>query len=145
VIVGAETGKVQEITVFNTILNTGDNQRKIIPNGQIANATITNITANPTRRIDLVVSISYGEDLKKVKDTLQRIVQSDSRILSNPAPLIVVAQLATSSVDLAVRPWVKTDQYWDVFFDLTERIKLTFDTESISFPHPPAIVKVQSK
>jgi small conductance mechanosensitive channel len=145
VTVGAETGKVQEITVFNTILNTGDNQRKIIPNSQIANATITNITANPTRRIDLIVSISYGEDIKKAKETLQRIIQDDSRILPNPVPLIAVAQLAASSVDLAVRPWVKTDQYWDVFFDLTERIKLTFDTESIAFPHLPAVVPTRNK
>lgn len=145
VTVGAESGTVQEITVFNTILNTGDNQRKIIPNNQIANATITNLTANPTRRIDLVVSISYGEDIKKAKETLHSIILADTRILTNPAPLVAVAQLATSSVNLIVRPWVTTNQYWDVLFDLTERIKLTFDAESITFPHPPAVAPVQSK
>lgn len=137
VTVGTETGSVQEITVFNTILNTADNQRKIIPNGQITNATITNITANPIRRIDLTISISYDGDIKRAKEVLGRLLRDDSRILQDPAPLVAVAQLGPSSIDLAVRPWVQTNDYGDVFFDLTEKVKLTFDEEAISFPYPP--------
>lgn len=136
VTVGAETGSVQEITVFNTILNTGDNQRKIIPNGQITNSTITNITANPVRRIDLNISISHDGDLKKAKEILGRIVHNEPRILAEPAPLVAVALLGSASVELTIRPWVRTHDYWDVFFDLTEQIKLAFDAEAIAFPSP---------
>ena len=136
VTVGGETGKVIQIHVFNTILTTGDNQRKIIPNGSISNSTITNITANPTRRIDLVVGISYDDDIRKAKETLEEILAADSRILPSPAPFVAVSELAESSVNLVVRPWVATESYWDVYFALTEKIKLTFDERGISFPFP---------
>lgn len=136
VTVGGETGSVQEITIFNTVLNTGDNQRKIIPNSTISNGTITNITANPTRRIDLVIGISYDDDIRLAKDTLVEILASEDRILKDPAPLVAVAELGASSVDLVVRPWVKTDDYWKVKFDITEKIKQVFDEKSISFPFP---------
>lgn len=134
--VAGETGKVIEITVFNTIIHTGDNQKKIIPNGAISNDTITNITANPTRRIDLVIGIGYDDDIRKAKESLEKIVKADSRVLSEPAPTIAVSELADSSVNLVVRPWVKTTEYWDVYFALMEAIKLTFDEEKISFPYP---------
>jgi len=136
VTVAGETGKVIEITVFNTIIHTGDNQRKIIPNGAISNSTITNITANPTRRIDLVIGVGYDDDLRKVKSVLEAIIQSDSRILAEPEPMVALLALADSSVNMAVRPWVKTEDYWDVYFALMEKIKLTFDEENISFPYP---------
>lgn len=136
VTVGSETGKVEQVSVFSTILNTGDNQRKIIPNGVIANATITNITANPTRRIDLVIGIGYDDDIRKAKDTLEGILADESRVLTDPAPLVAVSELAESSVNLVVRPWVTTDDYWDVYFALTEKIKLVFDEQQISFPYP---------
>ncbi len=136
VTVGGETGKVEEVSIFNTILNTPDNQRKIIPNGSISNSTITNITANPTRRVDLVVGIGYDDDIKKAKDTLEMLVNEEERVLKNPATTIAVSELADSSVNLVVRPWVKTADYWDVFFALTEKIKVTFDQEGISFPYP---------
>jgi len=136
VTIGGETGKVVQIHVFNTILTTGDNQRKIIPNGSISNATITNITANPTRRIDLVVGIGYDDDIRKAKQTLEEILADDSRILQSPAPFVAVSELAQSSVNFVVRPWVATENYWDVFFALTEKIKLTFDERGISFPYP---------
>lgn len=136
VTVSGETGKVSEISIFNTILNTADNQRKIIPNGSISNSTITNITANPTRRIDLVVGIGYDDDIKDAKETLEKIVAAEERVLKEPAPTIAVSELGASSVDLVVRPWVKTEEYWDVFFKLTEEIKLTFDDKGISFPYP---------
>lgn len=136
VTIAGETGKVIHIHVFNTILNTGDNQRKVIPNGIIANATITNITANPTRRVELVVGIGYDDDIGKAKQTLTEIMAADTRILAEPAPLVAVSELAESSVNLVVRPWVNKDDYWDVLFALTEKIKITFDERGISFPFP---------
>ncbi len=136
VTVAGETGKVEHISVFSTILNTADNQRKIIPNGGISNATITNITTNPTRRVDLIVGIGYDDDIRLAKETLEKIVAEDSRVLKDPQPLIAVSELADSSVNLAVRPWVATGDYWDVYFSLMEKIKLTFDEKGISFPYP---------
>lgn len=140
VTVAGETGKVIEITVFNTIIHTGDNQKKIIPNGAISNNTITNITANPTRRVDLVIGVSYDDDIRKVKSVLEGIINSDSRILADPKPQIALLELADSSVNLAVRPWVNTADYWDVYFALMEKIKITFDEEQISFPYPQSDV-----
>lgn len=134
--VAGETGKVQEITIFNTIINTADNKKKIIPNGVISNDTITNITANDTRRVDLVIGIGYDDDLKKAKETLTTIVMANKFVLADPAPVVAVSELADSSVNLVVRPWVKTDDYWTVYFELIETIKLTFDEEKISFPYP---------
>ena len=136
VTIGGETGTVEAISVFSTILNTGDNQKKIIPNGAISNATITNITANPTRRVDLVVGIGYDDDIRKAKETLEAILAADDRILKDPAPLVAVSALGASSVDLVVRPWVNTADYWKVYFSLNETIKLTFDEKGISFPFP---------
>lgn len=133
---GGVTGKVQSIAIFNTIMTTGDNQRVIVPNGNIINSVITNITANDTRRIDLVVGIGYGDDIIKTKQVLADIVSADDRIMSEPAPVIAVSELADSSVNLIVRPWVKTSEYWDVYFDLMEKIKQTFDAEGISIPYP---------
>ncbi len=144
VTVAGETGQVVEITVFNTIINTADNQKKIIPNGAISNSTITNITANPTRRIDLVIGVSYDDDVRKVKTVLETIIKSDSRILAEPKPLISLLELADSSVNMAVRPWVKTEDYWDVYFAMMEKIKLTFDEEQISIPYPQSDVHLHS-
>lgn len=134
--VAGETGKVIQVHIFNTLLTTGDNQQKIIPNGIITNATITNITANPTRRVDLVVGIGYDDDIRKAKETLVELMAADSRILAEPTPLVAVSELADSSVNLVVRPWVKKEDYWDVLFALTEKIKVTFDERGISFPFP---------
>jgi small conductance mechanosensitive channel len=136
VVIGGETGKVEQISIFNTVLNTGDNQRKIIPNNAISNSTITNVTANPTRRVDLIVGIGYGDDIRKAKQTLEEIVSAEELVLDDPAPTIAVSELAASSVNLVVRPWVKTEDYWVVYFRLTEQIKLTFDERNISFPYP---------
>ena len=133
---GGVTGKVQSIAIFSTILTTPDNQKVIVPNGNIINSVITNVTANDTRRIDLVVGIGYDDDIGKTKQVLADIIQSDDRILSDPAPTIAVSELADSSVNLVVRPWVKTSEYWDVYFDLLEKIKQTFDAEGISIPYP---------
>jgi small conductance mechanosensitive channel len=136
VTVAGQTGKIDEITVFNTIMTTGDNQKKIIPNGAISNTTITNINANPTRRVDLTIGIGYDDDIRKAKQTLEKIISEDERILKEPAPTVAVSTLGESSVDLVVRPWVNTGDYWNVYFSLIEKIKLTFDEEKISFPYP---------
>ena len=136
VTIGGETGTVEAISVFSTILNTGDNQKKIIPNGTISNATITNITANPTRRVDLVVGIGYDDDIRKAKKTLEAILAADDKVHKDPAPVVAVSALGASSVDLVVRPWVDTADYWNVYFSLNETIKLTFDEKGISFPFP---------
>ncbi len=130
------SGKVERINIFNTVLNTPDNQKVIVPNSSITSDVITNITANPTRRIDLVAGIGYEDDIAKAKKVLNEIVLSDDRILKDPAPQIAVSELADSSVNFVVRPWVKTAEYWDVYFDLTEQIKLRFDAEGISIPYP---------
>jgi small conductance mechanosensitive channel len=133
---GGAIGKVDGITIFNTILNTPDNQRVIVPNSAITSGVITNITANPTRRVDLVMGIGYDDDIKKAKEIMEQIIKDDDRILSDPAPTIAVSELADSSVNFVVRPWVKTDDYWNVYFDLTEKIKTTFDKEGITIPYP---------
>ena len=130
------TGKVETISMFTTIMNTPDNQKIIVPNSAITSGTITNITANETRRVDLVIGIGYEDDISRAKDILARIIEEDERILSDPAPTIAVSELADSSVNFVVRPWVKTADYWNVYFDLTEKIKKTFDAEGISIPYP---------
>ncbi len=142
VTVAGQTGKIEEISVFNTIMTTGDNQKKFIPNGAISNATIININANPTRRVDLVIGIGYDDDIRKAKQTLEKIIDEDTRILKEPAATVAVSTLGESSVDLVVRPWVKTEDYWSVYFSLIENIKLTFDEEKISFPYPQRDIHV---
>ena len=134
--VGGSTGNIVSIDMFNTTLNTVDNKRVIVPNSSITGNTITNVTANDTRRVDLVMGIGYDDDIKKAKDILTRVVAEEPRVLESPKTNIAVSELADSSVNFVVRPWVKTEDYWDVYFDLTEKIKLTFDQEGISIPYP---------
>ncbi len=134
--VAGETGSVEEITIFNTVMNTPDNQKKIIPNGIVASGTITNITANDTRRIDMVFGIGYGDDIKAAERLLVDLVKAEPKVLTDPKPTVAVAELADSSVNFVVRPWVKTSDYWDVKFSLTEKIKLAFDEAGISIPFP---------
>ena len=134
--VAGETGAVEEITIFNTVMNTADNQRKIIPNGIITSGTITNITANDTRRIDMVFGIGYDDNIKAAEQVFTDIIKAEPRVLSDPAPTVAVAELADSSVNFVVRPWVKTSDYWAVKFLLTEQIKLALDEAGISIPFP---------
>ncbi len=133
---GGVTGSVHQIDIVSTVLITGDNQKIVIPNKTITSSTITNINALPTRRIDLLVGIGYDDDIRQAKTTLDELVKADDRILTDPPPTIAVSELADSSVNLIVRPWVKTTDYWKVRLDLTEKIKLTFDERGISFPYP---------
>jgi small conductance mechanosensitive channel len=130
------TAKVENITIFNTLFCTPDNQLIIVPNGKIMSDIITNINAKETRRIDLTVGISYSDDMAKTKEILAGLAKEDSRILVDPAPTVAVAELADSSVNLVFRPWVKTGDYWDVRFDLTETIKNSLDEAGISIPFP---------
>lgn len=130
------TGIVEEIHIFTTQLRTPDNKTVIIPNAKLMGDNIINYSAKDTRRVDLVVGVSYTDDLQKVKQVLQDIVKKDSRILQDPASMIAVKELADSSVNLVVRLWVKTEDYWDVYFDTTENVKKRFDAEGISIPFP---------
>ncbi len=133
---GGTTGTVEKISLFSTVLLTPDNREIIVPNGAIYGGTITNFSARDTRRVDMVFGIGYGDDIKKAKDIISKILQSDERILKEPAPAIAVGELADSSVNFNVRPWVKKQDYWPVKGDITERIKLQFDQEGISIPFP---------
>ncbi|MGW8286914.1 MAG: mechanosensitive ion channel family protein [Desulfobulbales bacterium] len=130
------TAKVESINIFNTHFCSPDNQLIIVPNNKIISDIITNINTKATRRIDLVVGISYGDDMAQTKEILSGLAKADSRILTDPAPTIAVAELADSSVNLVFRPWVKTADYWDVKFELTEKIKNALDEAGISIPFP---------
>lgn len=130
------SGSVEHVHIMTTILKTGDNKQVIIPNSKIMGSIITNFSANTTRRVDMVVGVSYSDDLDKVRSIIQELVAADDRILEEPACTIAVSALADSSVNFVVRPWVNTPDYWPVMFGLTEAIKKRFDKEGISFPFP---------
>lgn len=129
-------GVVEEIKIFATTLHTPDNREITIPNGQIYGSSIINYSARDTRRVDLVIGIGYQDDLKKAEALLLGILAADERILKDPEPVVALAELADSSVNFAVRPWVRADDYWAVRSDLLERIKLSFDDNGVSIPFP---------
>lgn len=129
-------GTVEKIGLFTTILVTPDNREVILPNNAISGSTITNFSARPNRRIDLVFGIGYGDDIKQAKEILQKLLADEPRILSDPEPQVAVAELGESSVDFVVRPWVERSDYWAVRFDLTEKVKFAFDAAGISIPFP---------
>ena len=130
------TGVVEEIGIFTTELKTPDNKKVIVPNGKVTADSIVNYSAKEERRIDMVAGVSYSDDLDKVRRILEQIVSEDGRILPDPAPKIAVLELGDSSVNFVVRPWVKTADYWDVYFSIQEKIKKRFDSEGISIPFP---------
>ena len=142
---GGISGTVETINIFNTIFLTPDNQRIIVPNGQITNGVITNVSAHPTRRLDLVFGIGYEDNILKARAIFKNVLDSEPRILDEPAPRISVLELANSSVNFCVRPWVKTEDYWDLKFDLTEKIKLALDDAGISIPFPQTDVHLYKK
>ncbi len=133
---GREEGVVEEIRIFSTKMRSPDNQELIIPNGDIFNGTITNVTARDTRRIDLVIGIGYDDDIKLAKDTMEKVVNANELVLDDPEPFIAVGELGGSSVDFLVRPWVKTSDYFVTKCALTEEIKLALDEAGISIPYP---------
>lgn len=139
---GGEAGTVEEIALFTTQLKTPDNKTIIVPNSKITGDNITNFSAKDTRRVDLVIGVSYQDDLKKVKEVLADILAKDERVLKDPAPTIGVVALGDSSIDFAVRPWVNAADYWGVYFDLLQGIKERFDKERISIPFPQRDIHV---
>lgn len=133
---GGTMGSVKEIQIFNTIMTTPDNKLIILPNSKIIGDTITNFTANDMRRMDLVFGIGYGDNIKKAKDIITKVLDADERVLKDPAYTVGVLELGDSSVNLAVRPWVKTSQYWELYWYLMETMKEEFDANGITIPFP---------
>lgn len=135
-------GSVNAIEIFNTVLKTPDNKTIIIPNGALSNGPITNFSAEPTRRVDFVFGIGYQDDISKAKAVLQQLVDSDSRILQEPAPQIVLSELGDSSVNFTVRAWCNSGDFWSIYFDMQEKVKFAFDKENISIPFPQRDVHI---
>tara|TARA_Y100000746_G_C15411781_1_gene410652 strand:+ start:136 stop:963 length:828 start_codon:yes stop_codon:yes gene_type:complete len=137
-------GTVDDIQIFSTVLKTPDNKLVIVPNGSIMNGSIVNFSNQDKRRVDIIASCSYEDDIDKVKSVLADILSQDDRILSEPEPRIAVSELADSSVNLIVRPWVKNSDYINVYYSLLEEIKKRFDQEGISIPYPQSDVHIHN-
>jgi small conductance mechanosensitive channel len=133
---GGASGVIDTISIFTTTMTTPDNKEVIIPNGSILGNNITNYSARPTRRVDMVFGISYDDDIRKAKQLLEEIIAADDRVLSEPAPVIALGELADSSVNFLVRPWAKSEDYWGLLWDTTETVKLKFDEAGLSIPYP---------
>ncbi|MCP3427947.1 mechanosensitive ion channel family protein [Opacimonas viscosa] len=133
---GGVSGTVVSVGVFSTTMNTPDNKEIIVPNGNIYGGNIVNYSAKPTRRVDMVFGIGYDDDLLKAKQILEAMLQADERVLKDPAYTVAVGELGDSSVNILVRPWVNSADYWAVKFEFTEAVKLRFDQEGISIPYP---------
>lgn len=131
-----QIGSVKEIGILMTILSSADNKKIVIPNSAIMGGTITNITAHDTRRVDMTVCVGYSDDLDKVQEVILDVLNADERVLKDPAPQVVVGELADSSVNFTVRPWCKKEDYWGVFFDFQKTIKQRLDKEGFSIPFP---------
>jgi small conductance mechanosensitive channel len=142
---GTNVGTVKDIQIFSTVLRTPDNKAIVVPNGSIMDGSITNYSEQPTRRIDIIASCSYEDDLDKVKQVLKTILDSEERILTEPKPQIAVSELAESSVNFIVRPWVNSSDYLPVMYSLLEQIKKTFDQEGISIPYPQSDIHIHEK
>ncbi len=141
---GGVSGSVEKIEIFSTVLKTPDNKAIILPNSLITGAPITNYSAEPTRRIDLVIGVGYDADLRLAKQVLKDIVDGHPAILKDPAATVAVVELADSSVNFAVRPWVKTADYWPTYFDLMETVKLKLDENNINIPFPQMDLHIQN-
>ena len=140
---GGTAGTVEEIDIFTTTMTSPDNKKIIVPNAKMTGDNIVNYSAKNQRRIDLIAGVSYNDNLDKVRNVLEQILSADERILKDPAPSIGVLELAESSVNFAVRPWVKTADYWNVYFALLESIKKRFDEEGISIPFPQQDIHIK--
>ena len=138
------SGTVREIELFSTVLSSPDNVKIMVPNSKIYGDVITNVSAYETRRVDLVIGIGYKASIDKAYEVIKALLDADSRILTDPAPQIAVSELADSSVNFVIRPWVKKDDYWAVKFELTQKIKQTFDENSIEIPFPQRVVHMVS-
>ena len=140
--VAGTSGSVDKISIFTTTLTTPDNKEVIVPNGAVIGNNIINYSARDTRRVDMVFGIGYDDDIKKAKALLEEIITSDDRVLADPAPVVALGELADSSVNFLVRPWVNAADYWGVLWDTTETVKLKFDEAGISIPYPQMDVHV---
>ena len=134
------SGTVREIQIFHTILTTADNKVIYIPNGALSSGTVTNYSREDTRRVDWVIGVEYGENYDKVESTVRRILAADSRILNAPAPFVALHALDASSVNIVIRVWVKSSDYWGVYFDMNKTIYTVFNEEGIGFPFPQLTV-----
>ena len=130
------SGKVTDIQIFHTVLTTSDNKVVFVPNGSMSNAVVTNYNRKETRRLQFTFGVEYGTDFEFAKSVLLEIINKDSRILKDPAPFIAVSELADSSVNIIVRVWVNSDDYWNVNFDMNKNVYATFNEKGISFPFP---------
>jgi small conductance mechanosensitive channel len=139
-----ELGVVKEIEIFTTKLTGLSNKEIIIPNGSLSNGNIINYTTEGTRRVDLVYGVSYDADIKQTKDVIMEVLTAHPKVLKDPAPAVTVLELADSSVNFAVRPWCNTEDYWDVYFDVTENVKMALDKAGIEIPYPHQ-VEIQKK
>lgn len=138
-------GTVKEIGIFNTYVNTPDNIRVIIPNAKLTGDNIMNYTANGTRRVDLVIGVSYEDDLKKAKRVIEQVLAEDERVLDDPPPTVAVVDLADSSVNFVVRPWVNAADYWNVYFDTTAKVKLSLEENDITIPFPQRDIHIKNE
>ncbi len=137
---GGATGTVKDMSLFTTVINTPDNRRIIVPNGKIFGDTITNVSAEDTRRVDMMVGIGYGSDIEKAKQTILQVLSGYGEVLTDPGVQVEVAELADCSVNLVVRPWVKKADYWTVNFRFQRDIKEAFDHEGIEIPFPQTVI-----
>ena len=135
-----ESGTVREIQIFHTILTTADNKVVYIPNGALSSGTIVNYSREDTRRIEWIIGVEYGENFDKIEDVTRRIVAADSRILDTPTPFIALHALDASSVNIVIRVWVKSEDYWGVYFDINKTIYAVYNKEGIGFPFPQLTV-----
>ena len=142
---GSYAGTVKDIQIFSTVLTTPDNKIVVVPNGSIMNGSIVNYSGQETRRVDIIASCSYEDDIDKVKLVLEDIINNESRILKDPKPQIAVSELADSSVNLIVRPWVNSSDVLSVKYSLLEQIKKRFDKEGLSIPYPQTDVHIHNK
>lgn len=142
---GGVAGVVKEIQIFSTMLTTPDNKRVIVPNSAITGGPITNYSAMKTRRVDLVIGVGYNADLKITKTLLSDLVNNHPLVLKSPEPVVAVSELADSSVNFVVRPWVKTADYWAAYFELLEQIKIALDDAGIEIPFPQMSVHVNQE
>ncbi|MBL4623832.1 MAG: mechanosensitive ion channel, partial [Flavobacteriales bacterium] len=133
---GGYIGTVKEIQIFSTILKTPDNKTVIIPNGGLSTPAMTNYSTEETRRVDWTVGIGYGDDSDKAKSVMKKLCNNDSRILKDPEVFIALSELGDSAVNFTVRAWVKSEDYWNVFFDMNDNICKTFDKEGLNIPYP---------
>lgn len=134
------SGTVKEIQIFHTVLATLDNKIIYVPNGVLSSNAITNYSKQNMRRAEWVIGVEYGEDVDKVKKVLEELIEADTRILKDPAPLIALKALSASSVDIVVRAWAKSEDYWNVYFDMNKNIYDTFNKKGIGFPFPQLTV-----